>query len=63
MWCVHSLTLACTLTHMHTHREILFRQKEQQNDVVCMKMEATEDYHLKQIKSVSERQILHVYKS
>lgn len=25
-----------------------------------MKMEATGDYHLKQIKSVSERQILHV---
>jgi hypothetical protein len=39
---------------------VLFSHKEEQNHVVCKKMDGTGDHHVKLNKSDSERQVLYV---
>ena len=41
----------------HTHNGILLSLKEEGNNVICSKMNAPRDYHIKWSKSNRERQI------
>jgi hypothetical protein len=46
---------------VYIHNAVLSRHKEEQNYVICRKMDRTRDHHDKQNKADSEKQVLHAF--